>query len=192
MFTGQFFWIIVSLLKRSYPEYLIGVDFLIISLFNMGLVFYYIKHHELFYFLPSSLKLAILIDKSGIHLCDYNFSTKNIIDDEDSFDDTSLALVRSVLFGATIAIENVLQRTIGNENLEHINFENSKIVLHQSQNMYWWLVCEKYSQYYSAIITKIANRIELKFRDDIHAMADGSRPSKAFKNGVKDEFDRIS
>ena len=191
MFAGQFFWIIISLLKRSFPEYLIGVDFLIISLFNMVLVFYYVKHHELFYFLPSSLKLGILIYKSGIHLCDYDFSTKNI-DNKDSFDDYSLALVRSVLYGATIAIENVLQRTIGEENLEHINFENSKIVLHQSENIYWWLVCEKYSQYYSAIITKIANRIESKFRDEINALADGSRPSESFKLGVKDEFDRIS
>ncbi|MHA1674925.1 MAG: hypothetical protein ACTSYI_15015 [Promethearchaeota archaeon] len=192
MFTGLFLWILISLLKREYPRYLIGVDFIVNALFYSLLVVYYIRHHELFYFLPSSLKLAILIDKSGIHLCDYNFSTKKIIDDEDNFEDNSLALVRSVLFGATIAIENVLQREIGDEILQEINFQNSKIVLYQSTHFYIWLVCEQYSQYYSAIITKIAQRIEETYKEEFNAMADGSRPSWILKQGIKAEFDRIS
>ncbi len=192
MFSGLFLWILISLLKRAYPQYLIGVDFIVNALFYLLLVVYYIRHHELFYFLPNSLKLAILIDKSGIHLCDYNFTTKKIIDDEDNFEDNSLALVRSVLFGATIAIENVLQREIGDEILEELNFQNSKIVLYQSTHFYIWLVCDQYSQYYSAIITKIAQRIEETYKDEFNAMADGSRPSWILKQGIKAEFDRIS
>jgi hypothetical protein len=192
MFSGLFLWIIISLLKQFYYPILIGVDFIVNALFYAFLVFYYIKHHELFYFLPSSLKLAILIDKSGIHLCDYNFTTKKIIDDEENFEDNSLALVRSVLFGATIAIENVLQREIGDEILQEINFQNSKIVLYQSTHFYIWLVCEQYSQYYSAVITKIAQRIEETYKEEFDAMADGSRPSWILKQGIKAEFDRIS
>ena len=190
MVGGLSLWICFTLLKRIWPYYLYGLDYLVVSIFYLFLLIFYLKKRELIYFLPGTLTNVILISKSGLPLVEYDFVTKKVT--TKSYQQNSASsFPREMIYGASMAMELAVSEDVDQEKLKNLSFSGTEIYLYSSSSINFILFSKQFSKLYSKTLKEIGRRIEIECQAELNDMTEGYTASESFKLKVKHEFDKI-
>lgn len=193
MSFGGAFWVLFALMKQSFAEYLMGLDMLFISIFYLITLTFYIKKRELLYFLPGTLDLLIVIHKNGLHLLDYNFLTKEISLKKHSNDNYNKSNLRSLLYGITTSLEDVISKDVPAVDLSNISFSESEIFRKQTNSLIWFLIShETPSDKYTLLFNRFIEEIERECKEEIEKLESGFFfVSEKFQASVQSKFSKI-
>ncbi|UYP48428.1 hypothetical protein NEF87_004713 [Candidatus Lokiarchaeum ossiferum] len=194
MSLGGTFWVLFALLKQIFPEYLIGLDMFCISIFYLITLTYYIKKRELLYFLPGTLDLLIVIHRNGLHLLDYNFKTKEISQKTHSKDSYRKNNLRSLLYGITTTLQEIISEDVPADDLSNISFSESEVLRKQSKSLIWFLIShEAPSDKYTLLFNRYIEEIENECEEELKNLDEGLiYVSKKFFTSVQKKFSKIS
>ncbi len=190
--SGSIIYLILTILKRLLPYYMNGLDYFLMACMYLIIIIQYRKKHVRLYFLPGTIMYAILIYKSGLHLFDYDFTSRKIIKPSELLkSDKNSNNLRSLLYGATTSLNYALKNDVGAVSLDSLTFEDLYISNYSSQHIHWFLIGKKYNRYYPTLIKRIANNIESDYREELKKLSKGMGFSETISNRIKAEFDKL-
>lgn len=189
MALGALLWIFGVILKREFPYYLYGIDFLGLAISYSVLIFYYIRNPHIFYFLPGGLTYLILIYQNGLHLFDLDLKSREIVDmNQKDLINESKNFPYNAFFSSQILLEQGSSIKSPSGSLENLHFKSVKIGIYSSAHIHWVLFSKSDSKRYNQLLKYNAEKFEQKFHKYLELMKHGKVATQDMKDFCKNQW----
>ncbi|MHA1777402.1 MAG: hypothetical protein ACTSWC_11555 [Promethearchaeota archaeon] len=170
MGSGYFFWLFLNILKRIFPYYLYGLDFLMISLAYMLIMIGYFKNRNQLTILPGNLRFLIFEAKNSANYHIYDFSSSNFIQSSEISPQLStIKLLYDTLKGTEIIFKEKLE-SIAPVSFVDVNFQKLWVTNYQSEYYHWSVFSVKPSQIYQQVLSRAISEFESQITQNSNSL----------------------
>lgn len=163
--AGYLFWLVLTILKRIFPYYLYGLDYLIMSLVYLFITIGYLRNRNQLTILPGGLRYLLVEMKDSGKKFLYDFKTSNFILGSEIPPEMDLLIA---LYDTMKGTERIFRDKLAGEgpiSLTDVNFQNLKVSSYNSEHFQWMIFSLKESKLYTKSLSFAINKFERKLKE---------------------------
>ncbi|MCF2141164.1 MAG: hypothetical protein K9W44_13985 [Candidatus Lokiarchaeota archaeon] len=174
MGLGYLFWLILTNVKRIYPYYLYGIDYLAMSLVYTIIMVGYINNRNQLTILPGGLRYLIIFPVENQNTIKiplvYDFLRRQIFDSNiEDQEITPLLSFTSILLGTELYFIRKIEKAYSPISFKNLQFKRLVVSFYQSRRFRWVLFSKKtselYHQAFSTIIEQMESSIDIYLKE---------------------------
>ncbi|MCF2141163.1 MAG: hypothetical protein K9W44_13980 [Candidatus Lokiarchaeota archaeon] len=201
--NGQIFFIIFLFLTSLIRVILVFVSFFEVNLYLLFVLLYFAffgitfllvdsKKKKFLYLFQGDLQYLILIYKNGLPMFDYDFSSQEIITNNEPNQNIQnnqiFANIRYLMYITKANFENFTKKCLDSGQLKDLEIQSVRISIYRTENILWVLFTKENSNNHFFFLQRNANKFERKYRDDLEKLSIGFVATEEMKNFCKEQW----